>query len=150
MTDADLWGLLSTRRRTHGSDPLLTYISGDERMELSAISTENGAAKVAGALADEFLLDPGARIAMHLPWHWQRSLWIGGIAAIGGGTPRYDDRHTRVGEEGGLCRECGAELASGYQTAQCVVAHERSAVRLFIRIELSIHANSVLIIVSRP
>lgn len=84
VTDADLWGLLTARRRTHGSDPLLTYVSGDERTELSAISTENGAAKVAGALADEFLLDPGARIAVHLPWHWQRSLWIGGIAAIDG------------------------------------------------------------------
>lgn len=91
VTDADLWGLLSTRRRTHGSDPLLTYISGDERMELSAISTENGAAKVAGALADEFLLDPGARIAVHLPWHWQRSLWIGGIAAIGGECEPFGD-----------------------------------------------------------
>ena len=94
MTDADLWGLLTTRRRTHGADPLLTYISGDERMELSAISSENGAAKVAGALADEFLLDPGARIAVHLPWHWQRSLWIGGIAAIGGQCEPFGDSST--------------------------------------------------------
>jgi uncharacterized protein (TIGR03089 family) len=60
-------------------------------MELSAISTENGAAKVAGALSDEFLLDPGARIAVHLPWHWQRSLWIGGIAAIGGECEPFGD-----------------------------------------------------------
>ncbi len=91
MTNADLWGLLTARRRTHGADPLLTYVTGDERMELSAISTENGAAKVAGALADEFLLDPGARIAVHLPWHWQRSLWIGGIAAIGGQCDPFGD-----------------------------------------------------------
>ena len=91
VTDADLWGLLTARRRTHGADPLLTYVSGDERMELSAISTENGAAKVAGALADEFLLDPEARIAVHLPWHWQRSLWIGGIAAIGGQCDPFGD-----------------------------------------------------------
>jgi uncharacterized protein (TIGR03089 family) len=63
-------------------------------MELSAISTENGAAKVAGALADEFLLDPGARIAVHLPWHWQRSLWIGGIAAIGGECEPFGDPST--------------------------------------------------------
>ena len=91
VTEADLWGLLTTRRRTHGSDPLLTYVCGDERMELSAISTENGAAKVAGALADEFLLDPGARIAVHLPWHWQRSLWIGGIAAIGADGEPFGD-----------------------------------------------------------
>jgi uncharacterized protein (TIGR03089 family) len=118
VTDADLWDLLTARRRTHGAEPLLTYVSGDERMELSAISTENGAAKVAGALADEFLLDPGARIAVHLPWHWQRSLWIGGIAAIGGQCDPFGDPE---GADLVVCTSSDAESLASSASCDVVV-----------------------------
>lgn len=45
------------------------------RTELSGTSLLNAIAKTSGALVTEADLEPGARMAMHLPWHWQRVVW---------------------------------------------------------------------------
>ena len=50
-------------------------------MELSATSLDNAVAKTAGLLRDELDVSPGDRIAIHLPWHWQRAVWLGACAA---------------------------------------------------------------------
>lgn len=65
--------------------PLITYldVGRSERTELSATSVENAAAKVANALRDEFELEPGAVVALHLPFHWQRSVWCAGAWTAG-------------------------------------------------------------------
>jgi len=82
------WSALSARRARRGPDPLVTYLdvrTGGpvQRTELSAISVQNAVAKIANALRDEFDLGPTSAVGVHLPWHWQRSLWWGGCAAIG-------------------------------------------------------------------
>jgi uncharacterized protein (TIGR03089 family) len=54
-----------------------------ERTELSAVSLENAAAKIANALRDEYDLGPGATIGLRLPLHWQRSAWCAGAWTAG-------------------------------------------------------------------
>lgn len=83
MTDA--WTLLQARRRTRPGEPFVTHVDGfaRSRTELSATSLENAAAKIANALRDEFDLDAGSTIALHLPVHWQRSAWCAGAWAAG-------------------------------------------------------------------
>jgi len=75
-TDGSIWPLLVQRARTQPSLPYLTSIDHDGiRTELSGTSLLNAIAKTSGALATEAELEPGDRIAMHLPWHWQRVVW---------------------------------------------------------------------------
>jgi len=81
----DVWTLLQGRRRTDGGLPLVTYVdaASGERTELSAASVENAAAKIANALRDEFDLEAGSVVGLHLPLHWQRATWCAGIWTAG-------------------------------------------------------------------
>lgn len=81
----DVWTLLQGRRRSDGGLPLVTSVdaASGERTELSTASTENAAAKIANALRDEYGLEPGAVVGVHLPVHWQRSTWCAGIWTAG-------------------------------------------------------------------
>lgn len=81
----DAWTLMQHRRKDSGAQPLITYVDAGtgERTELSAISLENAAAKIANALRDEYGLEPGARIGIHLPLHWQRATWCAGAWTAG-------------------------------------------------------------------
>ena len=81
----DVWTLLQGRRRTDGGLPLVTYVDSTtgERTELSATSVENAASKIANALRDEFDLEPGSVVGLHLPLHWQRATWCAGIWTAG-------------------------------------------------------------------
>jgi uncharacterized protein (TIGR03089 family) len=53
--------------------PLLTYYDDatGERIELSAVTTANWAAKAANLLREECDVEPGTRVALLLPAHWQ-------------------------------------------------------------------------------
>lgn len=53
--------------------PRITYYDDatGERIELSAVTLANWAAKTANLLSDEFALMPGARVSILLPAHWQ-------------------------------------------------------------------------------
>jgi uncharacterized protein (TIGR03089 family) len=64
---------------------VVTFVDADsgERTELSAVSLENAAAKIANALRDEYDLGPGATIGLRLPLHWQRSAWCAGAWTAG-------------------------------------------------------------------
>ena len=64
------------------SSPIVDAATG-ERTELSAVSLENAAAKIANALRDEYDLGPGATIGLRLPLHWQRSAWCAGAWTAG-------------------------------------------------------------------
>ncbi|MGA0209102.1 MAG: TIGR03089 family protein [Candidatus Nanopelagicales bacterium] len=69
--------------RRDPSQPFITHLSVDGRVELSGASVRNGAAKIANALIDEFDLRPGDAVGVHLPWHWQRITWLLGIWSAG-------------------------------------------------------------------
>ena len=81
----DVWSLLQRRRRDGAGAPLVTFVDADtgERTELSAVSLENAAAKIANALRDEYDLGPGATVGLQLPLHWQRSAWCAGAWTAG-------------------------------------------------------------------
>ncbi len=103
--------------RTDPAQPYVTYLGSDGRMELSGASVNNAAAKIANALTSEFDCDPGQRVALHLPWHWQRITWLLGIWSAGcvvvpqgGGDcdllvagPKIDKEHLRFEVLGGKC-----------------------------------------------
>ncbi|MQA95651.1 MAG: TIGR03089 family protein [Streptosporangiales bacterium] len=46
------------------------------RIELSYATFDNWVAKTANLLVDELCVDPGERVALALPTHWQRSVWL--------------------------------------------------------------------------
>lgn len=66
--------------------PLITFYDDatGERIELSGVTTANWAAKTANLLRDECDLEPGGRVAVLLPAHWQTAAallavwWCGG------------------------------------------------------------------------
>lgn len=72
--------------------PRITYYDDatGERIELSAVTLANWAAKTANLLRDELGAGPGTRVAVLLPAHWQTTAvlfgiwWIGAEAVLAG------------------------------------------------------------------
>ena len=72
--------------------PRITYYddASGERIELSAVTLANWAAKTANLLRDELGAGPGTRVALLLPAHWQTAAalfgvwWIGAEAVLTG------------------------------------------------------------------
>lgn len=65
--------LLEPRLRTSPTAPAVTYYDDatGERIELSAVTLANWAAKTGNLLRDELGVGPGDRVAVLLPAHWQ-------------------------------------------------------------------------------
>jgi uncharacterized protein (TIGR03089 family) len=85
----DPLGALGSLLRTAAAQPLVTYYDAGsgERIELSAVTADNWVNKIANFLADELLLDPGSRIAIELPAHWQTAVvtlgaWAAGLTIV--------------------------------------------------------------------
>ena len=76
---ADVWTTLTARTRSDGGAPLVTSIDGSSRVELSAVTLANAAAKIANALRGELGLEPGDAVRVDLPLHWQLAAWQAGI-----------------------------------------------------------------------
>jgi uncharacterized protein (TIGR03089 family) len=68
--------LLGTARDP--SQPFITYydLATGERVELSTITTANWVAKTSNFLVDELDAEPGTRLRIGLPTHWQTAVWI--------------------------------------------------------------------------
>lgn len=71
------------------AQPLITYYDDatGERIELSAITAANWAAKAANLLRDECDAEPGTRLALLLPAHWQTAAlllaaWWNGVEVV--------------------------------------------------------------------
>jgi uncharacterized protein (TIGR03089 family) len=81
----DAWSALQGRKRSNPGAPLVTYLDSarGERVELSGASVENAGAKIANALREEWDCDPGYRVSIRLPLHWQRATWCAGIWTAG-------------------------------------------------------------------
>ncbi|WP_085974187.1 TIGR03089 family protein [Mycobacterium sp. 155] len=79
--------------------PRITYYDDatGERIELSAMTLANWAAKTANLLRDELGAGPGTRVAVLLPAHWQTASvlfgiwWIGGEVLLGDGSDNPPD-----------------------------------------------------------
>lgn len=80
-----LWTLLGRRASRDAGRPLVTYLDLEsrERMELSAASLANAAAKTAGLLRDDLEVEPGDEVGVDLPLHWQLPVAIAALDAVG-------------------------------------------------------------------
>jgi uncharacterized protein (TIGR03089 family) len=84
--------ILDPMLRADPVGPRITYYDDatGERIELSAVTLANWAAKTANLLRDELGAGPASRVAVLLPAHWQTAAvlfgvwWIGADALIGG------------------------------------------------------------------
>ncbi len=75
---------LDALMRVDSARPLVTYVGpAGERTELSVRTFENNVAKAANLLRDDAGATVGTRVALHLPAHWQTSVWIGACALVG-------------------------------------------------------------------
>lgn len=77
--------LLRTEVRRDGARPFLTFYDDatGERVELSAITFDNWVAKTAGFLTDGLNAEPGERVALRLPAHWQALVWAAACWSVG-------------------------------------------------------------------
>ncbi|MBM7790716.1 TIGR03089 family protein [Tenggerimyces flavus] len=75
MTPAQL---LAAARTADPASPFLTFYNDatDERIELSLTSFDNWVAKTANLLQDGLGTEPGERVAILLPPHWQGAVWM--------------------------------------------------------------------------
>lgn len=94
-TPADL---LRSALATDPARPLTTYYDDatGERVELSVATFSNWVAKTANLLQDELSAEPGDRLALLLPAHWQSAVWLlacssTGVVAVPDGDPAAAD-----------------------------------------------------------
>jgi uncharacterized protein (TIGR03089 family) len=75
LTPADL---LRRRVEADPSRPLITFYDDrtGERVELSAKTFDNWVAKTANLLVDGLGAEPGGRVVLALPPHWQTAVWL--------------------------------------------------------------------------
>lgn len=89
MTPVDL---LTQWTRLSGSAglPFVTHydVATGERTELSGTTAWNWVAKTSSLLVDECDAEPGTRLQLGLPTHWQRAVWI--LAGWNVGAPLVD------------------------------------------------------------
>ncbi|MFD7550246.1 TIGR03089 family protein [Streptomyces sp. NPDC059816] len=94
-TPADL---LRSALAADPSRPLVTFYDDatGERVELSVATFANWVAKTANLLQGELGAEPGDRVALLLPAHWQTAVWllacssVGVVADVGGSAGRAD------------------------------------------------------------
>lgn len=69
--------LLRRELAADAARPLLTFYDDatGERVELSVATFENWVAKTANLLADGLVAEPGSRLGLLLPLHWQAAVW---------------------------------------------------------------------------
>ncbi|WP_197281013.1 MULTISPECIES: TIGR03089 family protein [unclassified Mycobacterium] len=87
--------ILDPMLRADPVGPRITYYDDatGERIELSAVTLANWAAKTGNLLRDELGAGPGSRVAILLPAHWQTAAvlfgvwWIGAEAVLGAHGP---------------------------------------------------------------
>ncbi|MEE1755974.1 TIGR03089 family protein [Streptomyces sp. SP18CS02] len=65
--------------------PLITYYDDatGERVELSVATFANWVAKTANLIQDHLSAEPGERIALLLPAHWQTAVWLVACSSVG-------------------------------------------------------------------
>ncbi len=91
-------GLLPAALAADPARPLLTFYDDatGERVELSVATLANWVAKTANLLQGDLCAQPGDRVALLLPAHWQSAAWLlacfgAGVVAAPGGDPAATD-----------------------------------------------------------
>ena len=110
--------ILDPMLRADPVGPRITYYDDatGERIELSAVTLANWAAKTGNLLRDEMGAGPASRIAILLPAHWQTAavlfgVWWIGAEAVLGGPGRCGAVHGRTGSTRRTPTRRGGEVA---------------------------------------
>ncbi|CAM5645878.1 TIGR03089 family protein [Streptomyces hirsutus] len=84
-TDRTPADLLGSALAADPGRPLVTFYDDatGERVELSVATFANWVAKTANLLQDELAVEPGDRVALLLPAHWQTAVWLLACASVG-------------------------------------------------------------------
>ncbi|KAF4410159.1 MULTISPECIES: TIGR03089 family protein [Streptomyces] len=84
-TDRTPADLLRSALAADPARPLVTYYDDatGERVELSVATFANWVAKTANLLQDELAAEPGDRLALLLPAHWQTAVWLLACSSTG-------------------------------------------------------------------
>ncbi|MDG9703167.1 TIGR03089 family protein [Streptomyces sp. DH37] len=84
-TDRTPADLLRSALAADAARPLVTFYDDatGERVELSAATLANWVAKTANLLQGELSAEPGDRLALLLPAHWQTAVWLLACSATG-------------------------------------------------------------------
>ncbi|GAA2546026.1 MULTISPECIES: TIGR03089 family protein [Streptomyces] len=84
-TDRTPADLLSSALAADPGRPLVTFYDDatGERVELSVATFANWVAKTANLLQDELSVEPGDRVTLLLPAHWQTAVWLLACASVG-------------------------------------------------------------------
>lgn len=84
-TDRTPADLLRSALATDAARPLVTFYDDatGERVEFSVATLANWVAKTANLLQDELSVEPGERVALLLPAHWQAAVWLLACAETG-------------------------------------------------------------------
>ncbi|WP_225099047.1 TIGR03089 family protein [Streptomyces sp. CoH27] len=91
-TDRTPADLLASALAADPGRPLVTFYDDatGERVELSVATFANWVAKTANLLQGDLAVEPGDRVALLLPAHWQTAVWllacssVGAVADVGG------------------------------------------------------------------
>ncbi|MTE19308.1 TIGR03089 family protein [Streptomyces sp. TRM43335] len=84
-TDRTPADLLRSALAADPARPLTTFYDDatGERVELSVATLANWVAKTANLLQDELSVEPGDRLALLLPAHWQTAVWLLACSSTG-------------------------------------------------------------------
>lgn len=115
-TDSTPADLLRSALAGDAARPLVTFYDDatGERVELSVATFANWVAKTANLLQDELSVEPGDRLALLLPAHWQTAVWLLACSYVGvvvdlQGSPEQADLVVSGPDSLEEARRCGGE-----------------------------------------
>ncbi|NKI45344.1 TIGR03089 family protein [Streptomyces physcomitrii] len=115
-TDRTPADLLRSALAADPARPLVTFYDDatGERVELSVATFANWVAKTANLLQGDLGAEPGDRLALLLPAHWQSAVWLLAASSVGvladvGGDPAQADLVVSGPDTLGAARACRGE-----------------------------------------
>ncbi|MGW6061180.1 TIGR03089 family protein [Streptomyces sp. NPDC055189] len=115
-TDRTPADLLRSALAADPGRPLITFYDDatGERVELSVATFANWVAKTANLLQGDLAAEPGDRLALLLPAHWQTAVWLLACSSVGvvadvGGDPAGADLVVSGPESLDAARACSGE-----------------------------------------
>lgn len=115
-TDRTPADLLRSALAADPARPLVTFYDDatGERVELSVATFANWVAKTANLLQDDLAVEPGDRLALLLPAHWQTAVWLlacfsTGVVAAPGADPAAADLVVSGPDTLDAARACSGE-----------------------------------------
>ncbi|MFI0486304.1 TIGR03089 family protein [Actinomadura sp. 9N215] len=135
--------LLRRRVADDPSSPLVTFYddASGERVELSARTFDNWVAKTANFLVDGLAAEPGTRVVLVLPPHWQTAVWLMACWSAGLVVEPVDPESVRNGASAEPSGASGPYiLAVAQEVLDDVIADDAAAGGAEEIVGLSLHA----------